>query len=33
MQIESLEDIVNNATIYWRKLADICLKNRVPFRR
>lgn len=28
MQIESLEDIVNNATIYWRKLADICLKKQ-----
>lgn len=28
MQIDSIQDIVNNATIYWRKLADICLKKQ-----
>lgn len=28
MQIESIENIVNNAAIYWHKLADICSKEQ-----
>lgn len=28
MHIESLEGIANNSTLYWRKLADICLNNQ-----